>query len=186
MASDPLYQPITVDEFLGMNFGSDRKFELSDGVIQMMTSGSDKHAHVAGNIYFALRTKLRGTGCRPFNSDMGIRVTEHDVRYPDVSVVCQPDWLTAPEAKAFADPVVLFEVLSPSTTTIDQGRKLEEYRCLPSVDTIVFVDPINRLKRTYQRLDETGWRDTTFAEPHDVELPSLSITLTEAEIFARD
>ena len=186
MASDPLYQPITADEFLAMNFGSDRKFELSDGVIQMMTGGSDKHAHVAGNIYFALRTKLRGTGCRPFNSDMGIRVTEHDVRYPDVSVVCRPDWLTAPEAKAFADPVVLFEVLSPSTTTIDQGRKLEEYRCLPSVDTIVFVDPINRLTRTYQRLDETGWRDTTFAEPHDVELPSLSITLTEAEIFARD
>ena len=134
------------------------------------------------------RTKLRGTGCRPFNSDMGIGVSPQDVRYPDVSVVCRPDWNEVPETKAFADPVVLIEVLSPSTALSDQAVKLEEYRRLLSVDTIVFVDPINRLTRCYQR-EQAGvdcWTDGSFAAPHDVPLPSLSITLTEAEIFARD
>ncbi len=186
MASDPLYQPISATEFLAMDFGSDRKFELCDGVIRMMTGGSDRHAHVSGNIYIALRQKLRGTRCRPFNSDMGIRVSETSVRYPDIAIVCRSDWLNAPETKAFDDPVAIFEVLSPTTSTIDQVTKLDEYRRLPSVDTIVFVDPINRLTRTLQRLDATGWSDTTFAQPHDVALPALSITLTEAEIFARD
>ncbi|MGJ3629733.1 Uma2 family endonuclease [Sphingomonas sp. MMS24-JH45] len=187
MATEPLYQPITADEFLAMDFGSDRKFELVDGVIRMMTGGSDKHAHVAGNIYYALRS-LRGTGCRPFNSDMGISVSERDIRYPDVSVVCRPDWDDAAETKAFHDPVILVEVLSPSTALSDQAVKLEEYRRLPSVDTIVFVDPINRLTRCYQR-EVAGvdrWIDRSFAAPHDVSLPALSVTLTEAEIFARD
>ncbi|KQT31910.1 hypothetical protein ASG29_08495 [Sphingomonas sp. Leaf412] len=186
MASDPRYQPITVDEFLAMDFGSDRKFELCDGIIRMMTGGSDKHAHVAGNIYYTLRVKLRGSGRRPYNSDMGIRVSDHGVRYPDISIICRPDWETAPEAKAFDDPVVIVEVLSPSTTALDQGTKLEEYRDLSSVDTIVFIDPINRLTRCFQRESPTSWMDNTFAAPHDVHLPILGITLTEEEIFARD
>lgn len=44
MASEPQYRPITADEFLAMDFGSDRKFELNNGVIRMMTGGSSDHA----------------------------------------------------------------------------------------------------------------------------------------------
>ena len=184
MATDPRYEPITADAFLAMDFGSDRRFELVDGVIQMMTGGSSFHAHVAGNIYVALRTKLANSARRPFNSDMGIRVDVQTVRYPDISVICRPDWLVEPDVKAYDDPIIV-TVLSPSTTSYDQGAKLEEYRRLPSVDTIVLVDPINRLTRTIQRQGQDQWRDGTFAQPHDVHLPALSITLTEAEIFAR-
>ena len=185
MATDPQYRPITAEEFLAMDFGSDRKFELDNGVIHMMTGGLSDHAHVAGNIYFALRLKL-GITCRPFNSDMGVRIDETTVRYPDISIVCRSNWLTEPSVRAFSDPVVVFEVLSPSTSTFDQGTKLEEYRQLTSVDTIVFVDPVNRLTRTFQRQSGDLWRDNSFALPHDVHLPALGITLTEREIFGQD
>lgn len=57
---------------------------------------------------------------------------------------------------------------------------------MPSVQTIVFVDPVDCLTRVFQRESGDNWRDDIFAEPHDVVLPALSITLTEAEIFARD
>ena len=50
MRHDPLYQPITVDQFLAIDFGTDRKFELVDGVIQMMTGGTSAHARVATNV----------------------------------------------------------------------------------------------------------------------------------------
>ena len=116
MRADPAYRPITADEFLSIDFGPDRKFELVDGVIQMMTGGSAIHANDAGNIYFALRQKLRGSGCRPYNSDMGLRVGEVNIRYPDVAVYCGKT-LDHPEQDvlAFDDPCVVFEVLSPST-----------------------------------------------------------------------
>lgn len=189
MGLDPAYRPITVDEFLAIDFGMDRKFELVDGVIQMMTGGSAFHANVAGNIYFALREKLRGTGCRPFNSDMGLRIDETNVRYPDVAVYCGKELLFPDQdVRAFADPVVIFEVLSPSTTRIDQGSKAREYQQLTSLEALVFVDPVNRLTRVVERVahEPNSWADHGFAAPHDVSLAALGITLTEAEIFARD
>ena len=187
MRRDPAYRPITVDEFLAIDFGTDKKFELVNGVIQMMTGGTSLHAHVAGNIYHALRTKLRGSGCTPFNSDMGVQIDETNIRYPDVSVFCgSPMAFGKPAVLSLPDPRVVFEVLSPTTSSFDQGTKLEEYRQLSSIDTVVFIDPVNELTRLFQRLGPSSWRDDMFAQPHDAVLPILGITLLHAEIFARD
>lgn len=187
MRHDPAYRKITASEFLAIDFGTDKKFELSDGVIQMMTGGSSLHAHIAGNIYSFLKGKLRGTGCVPFNSDMALRIGETDVRYPDVAVYCgNPMDIAKEPVLSFDDPVVIIEVLSPSTSTLDQGTKLEEYRTIASVDTIVFVDPDNELTRTFQRVGPDTWRDDMFAQPHDIVLPSLKLTMPRDEIFARN
>lgn len=187
MRRDPLYQPITVEQFLAIDFPSDRKYELVDGVIRMMTGGTPAHSRVASNILIYLGQKLRGTGCRAYNSDMGVRVSETDVRYPDVSVYCgNPASPEREEERVFTDPVVIFEVLSESTVKVDEGEKLSQYRDLPSVDTIIFVDPQNELSRVIQRLGPTAWRDDLFAQPHDVALPALDLVIPHADIFARD
>ncbi|HEX8485531.1 Uma2 family endonuclease [Sphingomonas sp.] len=187
MRKDPLYQPITVAEFLAIDFPSDRKFELVDGVIRMMTGGTPAHARVATNILVFLANKLRGTGCRPYNSDMGVQVTETNVRYPDVSIYCgNPATPEREQQLVFTDPVVVIEVLSASTVRVDEGAKLVEYRDLPSIQTIVFVDPQNEVSRVIQRLGPTAWRDDLFAQPHDVALPSLGIDIPHTEMFARD
>ena len=187
MRHDPVYQPITVDQFLDIDFGSDRKFELVDGVIRMMTGGSPAHARVASNIQGYLYGKLRGTGCRSYGSDIGIQVTETNCRYPDVSVFCgRPATREREAQRVFSDPVVVFEVLSPTTADEDQGKKLAQYRAIASVDTVVFVDPDNELTRVVQRLGATAWRDDLFAQPHDVDLPALGLTIPHTIIFERD
>lgn len=187
MRFDPKYRPITVEQFLSIDFGSDKKFELVDGVIQMMTGGTRGHSRVAGNLFAYLRNALRGSGCRPHGSDMGIRTADDNVRYPDVSVFCGRAETKERDRDLVADdPIVLFEVLSRFTTRQDQGDKLEQYRALPSLDTIVLVDPDNELTRIVQRLGPNSWRDDLFAAPHDVELPRLGVTIPHDEIFARD
>ena len=187
MRSEPFYQPITVDQFLKINFPSGRKYELVDGVIRMMTGGTPAHARASANIVAYLREKLRGTGCRAYGSDMGVRVGENDARYPDVSVYCgNPASPEAEKQLLFTDPVAIFEVLSPSTSKADQNEKLGEYREIASLQTVVFVDPDNELTRVVQRLGPTSWRDDLFAQPHDVELPSLNVTIPHGEMFARD
>lgn len=185
MATDPRYQPITADEFLAMDFGSDRKFELSNGVIHMMTGGTEAHAWVQNSIAAWLRTNLRGSGCRPYGSEMGIRVSETDIRYPDISVHCgaRPD--SGDAVKALDAPVIVIEVLSPTTATYDQGTKLEEYRSLPSVELIAFIDPVNELVRTIRRLASARWLDSMFAAG-DLELAPIGLTIPHAEIFADD
>lgn len=186
MRSSHAYIPVTAEQFVEIDFG-DRKFELVDGVLRMMTGGSPAHARVASNILIFLGTKLRGTGCRAYNSDMGLRVDEGNVRYPDVSVYCgDPATPERERQKLFTDPRVIFEVLSPSTAKEDQGSKTDEYRAVASLDTIVFVDVDSEVTRVVQRLGPTSWRDDLFAQPHDIELPSLGLVVPHAEIFARD
>jgi Uma2 family endonuclease len=187
MRSDPAYRKITAAEFLEMDFGTDKRFELHDGVIYMMAGGTEAHSLVQGNIFAWLRMHLRGSGCRPHGPDMALRVDDTDVRYPDVTVYCD----AAPrdvmsDAKLLENPVLIIEVLSPSTTTFDQGTKLEEYKRIASVRTIAFVDPVNEMCRTLERLSANGWADQMFSGRTGIPVPALDLTIPHKEIFARD
>lgn len=186
MRADPAYRKITATEFLDMDFGTDRRFELDDGVIVMMAGGTEPHAWVQGNIFAWLRTRLKGTGCRPYGPDMAVRVNETEVRYPDISIYCdQPPRDDLTESRSLADPRVVIEVLSPSTTTLDQGTKLEQYQRLSSVMTIAFVDPVNEMTRTVERTG-AGWLHQIFSGSRGIEIPTLDLIIPHQDIFARD
>lgn len=184
MATDPRYQPITADQFLAMDFGTDRKFELSDGVIHMMTGGTELHAWVSLNLTSWLRSALRGSGCRPYGSEMGIRITDVDVRYPDASIFCGPRPEHVAAVKALTDPSIVIEVLSPTTAMYDQGTKLDEYRSLPSVQLIAFIDPVNEFVTTHRRSAD-GWL-IDMPKVRDLSLGIAGLAIPHAEIFARD
>ena len=80
---------LTAEAFLEIVFG-EKKAELDNGVIRMMAGGTVRHAQVQGNILGWLRQQLRGTGCRPYGSDMATATHDFSIRYPDVSVFCGP------------------------------------------------------------------------------------------------
>lgn len=185
MATHPIYPPLTAEEFLEIDFG-EKKAELDNGVIRMMAGGTARHARVQGNIFLALGVRLRGTRCAPYNSDMATRTHDLSVRYPDVSVFCDRGDPENDEAKAFDDPRALFEVLSAGTARTDLRTKLEEYKALDSVDTIVFVDIATERLRIVQRTAAHGWSDVTHDDPVDVPLPALDLVIPHDEVFARD
>lgn len=178
---DPAYRRVGVREFLEMDFGG-AKAELVDGLILMMAGGIPRHAAIAANLISALLVKLRGSGCRPYGSDLAVQTGPASVRFPDVSVYCRDD--SPGEAsgdRLLGDPRVVFEVLSPSTASNDQITKLAEYCALPGLKGVVFVDPATERVR----LVEPGAnRDPDWLPPgSDVELPMLGVTLPHAEIF---
>ncbi len=185
LAHDPAYQRLTVEEFLAMDFGG-RKVELDDGVVFMMAGGSPEHAAIAANLIIALGTRLRGSGCRPYGSDMAARTGKASIRFPDVSVYCRPPSQADTGGKLLGDPKVVFEVLSPSTMAHDQKTKLDEYRALPGLDAIVFVDPDTQRIRLIRRTGPEGWADDWLPVETDLDVHALGITLPHAEIFARD
>jgi Uma2 family endonuclease len=179
---DPAYRRVTVREFLAMDLG-DAKAELVDGVILMMAGGSPRHAAIAMNLGIALGNRLRGTGCRPYGSDLAVRTGESSIRFPDVSVFCREDEPEdTSEPGLLGTPRVIFEVLSPSTASNDQIRKLAEYRALPGVREVVFVDPDNERVRV---VDTSAEREAGWLSPgSEVPLHSLGISLPPGEIFA--
>lgn len=189
MATSVFYPPplLTAKQFLEMDFGSDVKAELDNGVIRMMAGGTAAHARVQGNVFAFLRQRLRGSGCRVFNSDMAVKTHENAIRYPDVAVYCREGGRPEEDdLKAFESPAVIFEVLSAGTARTDLRVKLEEYKALASVETIVFVDAVTERVRVLQRRDADLWSDLNATQAHDVELPLLGLTIPHGEIFSRD
>jgi Uma2 family endonuclease len=174
---------LTAEQFLQIEFGPDVKAELDDGVIRMMSGGTRRHAKIQMNFYRFLGAALRGSGCEPYGSDFAIRTRDVSVRYPDVAIDCGTP---LDDDKVLASPRVVVEILSPSTRRHDLGVKLDEYRRVTTVDTIVFVDPETERLRVLQRTGPGDWADRSFAEPTDLDLPSLGIAMPHAEIFAED
>ena len=181
---DPAYRRVEVDEFLAMDFGGARA-ELEDGLIYMMTGGTEAHARIAGNVFAYLHTALRGTGCRPYGSDFAVRTSERTIRFPDVSVYCNNPAAAGNERlQLFGDPQVVCEVLSPSTSSYDQTVKLEEYRQLDGTREIILIDPIEYRIRLLRRTPGTGWTDDWLPVRADLHIPSLDLAIPFAEVFA--
>ncbi|USU12285.1 Uma2 family endonuclease [Sphingomonadaceae bacterium OTU29THOMA1] len=185
MASRPEYPLLTAEEFLEIDFG-DNKAELDNGVIRMMAGGTARHAQVQTNVIVALASRSRDSECRPFNSDMAARTHDRSIRYPDVTVYCGRGGSDNDDNKAFDDPRIVVEVLSAGTARTDLTTKLYEYKALPSVDTIVFVDIAIERVRIVQRTGPGGWNEQAFDMPADVPLPSLNVVIPHQEIFSRD
>ena len=141
---NPAYRPVMASEYLAMNLG-DARTELVAGMIWARVDESPRHAAIAANLIAALMPRLRGTGCRPYGSDLAVQTGEASIRFPDVSVYCRdPSTPINPNTKLLGTPRVIFEVLSPSTASNDQITKLAEYRAMPGVEEIVFIDPRHR------------------------------------------
>lgn len=185
MATLPEPVLITAEQFLQIDWGSDIKAELDNGIVRMMGGGTAAHARVQANLQGMLWQALKGSGCHTYGPDMGLRTHDMSVRYPDVSVYCGKDSEIFDSEKAFTDPVVLVEVLSPSTAAIDHGAKLNEYRELPSVQTVLLIDPVVKTVRSITRTGPQNWTDNGHGPAEDVIIPHLSITLAHADIFAR-
>ena len=181
LALDPAYRRVTVREFLVMDLG-EAKAELVDGMILMRAGGSPRHAAIAANLIAALITRLRGSGCRLYGSDLAVRTGEESIRFPDVSAYCRDDiGDVMDEAKLLGVPRVVFEVLSPSTASNDQITKLAEYRRLPGLKAVVFVDPETERARV---VDTSAARDAAWLPAgSDIALPMLGISLPHSEIF---
>ena len=171
-------QLMSLDEFLAWERDQPERYEYAGGVVTMMTGGSAAHATIAMNLAFALRHALRGTGCRPFGSDMKV-IANHTVRYPDLSVICRP---VGDRDDHLSDPIVIIEVISPSTEREDRGRKKFDYFATPSIRQYAIVEQDERLIDLYTRTAD-GWRDEILEGDAVLKLSSIGVEMSLDVIY---
>jgi Uma2 family endonuclease len=142
---------MTVEEFLPWAEGKEGRWELHDGVPVMMSPERSLHAETKAEVYVALREaiRLKGLPCRVYPDGMTVRVDARTTYEPDASVRCGP---RAPaDAIEIDNPVIVVEVLSPSSAAIDHGRKLSGYFSIPSVQHYLILDPDRRVVIHHKR-----------------------------------
>ena len=174
---------VSVVEYLHDEELSDVKHEYLNGTVHAMAGGSVGHGLTMKQITTSLDKHLLGKRCRAFPSDVAVHLSQNrDDRYyyPDASVTCGP---LDRSARALENPVVIFEVLSPSTARIDQSEKKDAYLSCPSIQHYIIVDP-ERVNVIIYTREAGGWKMTAYNEHSDVlALTAIEVALPLSEIY---
>lgn len=165
------------------------KHEYDDGEILAMAGSTRAHSLIATNVAGELNARLRDRPCIAYNSDLRIRLAgRRKYVYPDVTVICG-DAIADPDDDAgetFTNPLLIVEVLSPSTDTYDRSKKFERYREVPSFREYVLVAQDEARVETFYRSDDGMWvLDTASGTDAAIRLRSLGIDLQLAEVYRK-
>jgi Uma2 family endonuclease len=174
-----LRKPMTLAEFLEWEERQPLRYEFDGFRPVAMAGGTAGHADIQANLAAALRTRLRRKPCRFYGSDLKFQVAEAHIRYPDGMVVCTP---VARTATVVHDPVVVFEILSPSTAATDRLDKAREYQATPSVTRYVMLEQ-DRIGGTVYARAGAAWTHEILVEGATLALPEIEIELPLSELY---
>ncbi|VTZ48755.1 conserved hypothetical protein [Methylocella tundrae] len=174
-----LRKPMSLAEFLEWEKRQPIRYEFDGVAPQAMTGGTAGHADIQANLAAALRTRLRGKPCRFYGSDLKIQVAGDHIRYPDGIVVCTPVERTA---TIVHDPVVIFEVLSPSTASTDRIVKAREYQAKDSVQRYVMLEQDRVGATVYARAGDR-WTFDILPDGAILAMPEIGVEFALAELY---
>lgn len=169
---------IPYEDYLQIERETGIKHEYLEGRIAAMAGGSADHALIALNLGSLLRVALRGGPCRPFPSDWKIWMGEAQrAAYPDLSVICGPIVRPAHDPNSATNPTLVAEVLSPGTEDLDRGSKARDYRSLPTLQVLLFIDSRRVRVESLTRNPDDTWTLRDHGPGGKIELPSLDTSL---------
>lgn len=177
----------SIQDYLAFDRQSEAKHELWNGEIREMTGASRAHNLIVTAILAAFVNQLQGQPCEIYPSDMRLRVSATGFHaYPDVSIVCDTPDFADDHFDTLLNPLVLVEVLSPSTEAYDRGRKFRAYRQLPSLQDYLLVAQNTPLIERFSRQPDDSWHLTEASGMGaSMIVPSVACTLELATVYAR-
>lgn len=182
MVAQPNRLLMSVEDYLTLDrHSTDARYEYIDGYVYMMAGGSADHSTIKLNMASLLKSRLRGSPCRVYDSDMKVRLSKTRYVYPDVSVSCDPR--DRGKIESLQSPCLIVEVLSPSTEAYNRGKKFASYRAYPTIEEYVLVNAEQPSVEVYRREQDTFWKLYPFEFGDQVELASLGISIPVAHIY---
>ena len=176
---------LSPEEYLAFERRAETKHEYVDGVLVAMVGGSPTHSQIAMNAGVALAVQLRGRPCIVYNSDLKVGIAKlRAYAYPDVTVICGTPQFGENERDVLLNPLVIVEVLSPSTEHYDRTGKFLRYQRIPNFAEYLLIAQDKPLVELCSRQPDGMWEwlkveclEATIA------IPSLDCTLALADIY---
>lgn len=177
--SVPLPRRMTADEFIpwAMQQPKGQRYELADGEIIAMAAERVIHVRSKFRIARQLHAAVDAAGlqCETFIDGMAVRVDDHTIYEPDALVRCGPP--LGDNMVEILDPLIVVEVVSPSTRNIDAGIKLDDYFRIPSVVHYLIVRA-DKETIIHHRRDTNGLIATSIVRDGNIQLDPPGIALT--------
>lgn len=178
---------VTPEEYLELERKAEYKSEYYRGKIFAMSGCTRRHDWVATQLTLLIGQHLRGKNCRRYSSDMRVLVQANGLyTYPDLSVVCGEAQFADPHVDTLLNPILLVEILSPSTEDYDRGRKAAMYRQIPSLQELLLIAQESYAVELYRRHPDGTWLLIEVSGlDAAVELTSIGYTLRLSELYER-
>jgi Uma2 family endonuclease len=173
-----LRKPMSLEAFLAWEERQELRYEFDGFEPVAMTGGTSEHSAIQRNLITALTVRLRGKPCQPHGSELKIAVAG-SIRYPDAFVVCSP---VPRGTTVISDPVVIFEVLSPSTSTTDRIVKNQEYRDTPSIQRYIMLEQDRQAATVFARAGD-DWVGHVVSGEVVLVMPEIGVELPLAELY---
>jgi len=178
--SVPRYTP---EQYLDMERRAETKSEYYHGEIFAMAGASWNHNVLVSNINSICNQQMQGRPCQAVTSDLRVQ-TGAVYYYPDIVALCgDPDFADI-HADSLLNPMVIVEVLSPSTEAYDRGLKFVEYRRIESLQHYVLVSQDTMRVEVYDRQNDIHWLLHELNQPSDIlHLESIGCVISLADIY---
>jgi Uma2 family endonuclease len=177
----------TFEEYLRREEKAVEKHQFYNGKIIKMAGGTYNHSKISANVLTALRVAVR-----PFlkkfsvhTSDLKIYIEPSDIGvYPDALVICEEPIFWKNRLDVIVNPLLIVEVLSPSTQSYDRLGKFDLYKTLPSFQEYVLINADKHSVETRFREEPDLWRiKTEETVTNSVILRSLGVSISMADIY---
>jgi len=175
---------MTVDEFLAWAEGRSGRHELVDGEVFVMSPERARHAEVKAAAHAIMRQAVRSAGlnCHVLPDGMTVRINKRTAYEPDALVYCGAR--ISGEAVEVPDPIIVVEVLSPSTGPHDTGAKLVGYFQVASVQHYLILDPTREVVIHHRR--GASMIETRVVSAGQLALAPPGIEFAVEALFAED
>ena len=183
LAAQTIYTP---EEYLALERKATFKNEYLNGEILAMSGASLAHTRITLDIATELNNQLRGGTCEVITNDMRVKTGPKGAYfYPDIVVFCGEPQVEDNVFDTLLNPILVVEVLSPSTEAFDRGEKFRHYQELASLREYLLVSQ-DRVRIEHYRLTKTQWVQTEFRGHEDVlSLASIGCELPVRDIYRR-
>jgi Uma2 family endonuclease len=187
MAANPQREPrYTVEEYFELESKSELRHEYIDGEIVALAGASKEHVNITMRTLETLFPQLRRGNCRAFSSDLAVRISDIRYVYPDLSLVCgEARYQDQQGVDVLTNPILVIEILSPTTEIKDRVDKFAAYRTISSLQEYVLISQDKPLIERYLRQPNDEWLYTgARGLEAALELRSVGCVLALADVYA--
>jgi len=179
--------PVFTDQrYLEFERFAQERHEFLDGSVYAMAGESPDHSTICFNLYGSIRNQLRGTRCRGYSPNMKIATNESGLfSYPDLAIVCGKPTYFDGTKDVLTNPIVIFEVLSPSTQSYDRGEKFLRYtNNISSLRDYLLISQDKPLVEHYSKAPNEAWVNNEVTGLGSVlTVPSVSCEIPLSDLY---
>ena len=179
--------PMSETDYLAFEEAQETKHEYVKGKILSMAGASWNHNVISNNVGTSLNNQLVKKDCTVVTQDMRLKIQlVTSYRYPDVMVVCGQPVFVDKRTDTIDNPILIIEVLSPSTQIVDRNQKLREYRQVPSLQEYLLISQHEPRIEQYLRQTNDSWlyKDVVGLDKQ-IKIPALNCTLALADVYRK-